>query len=203
MAPQFRFVGGSLALDFVNTVGDRLHEPTRRDYFRSIVDVIDWAAAAGLTGERPIRRPSERDLRRVVAARERLYLMFVAVAAGRTASANDLSRLNELVGAARSQQRIVSTPAGFAWRWPRSVPELDRVVGTIALDAAALLTSPRQTLVKQCSDDCCGWLFVDQSRSGRRCWCSMGDCGNRAKARRHYARKRDRQSRQQRVGRKR
>jgi predicted RNA-binding Zn ribbon-like protein len=32
----------------------------------------------------------------------------------------------------------------------------------------------------------CGWLFVDESRNGSRRWCSMKDCGNRAKARRHY-----------------
>ena len=34
----------------------------------------------------------------------------------------------------------------------------------------------------------CGWLFLDTSRSGRRRWCSMQSCGNRAKARRFYAR---------------
>ena len=32
------------------------------------------------------------------------------------------------------------------------------------------------------------WLFFDQSRPGRRKWCDMRDCGNRAKVRRHYRR---------------
>jgi predicted RNA-binding Zn ribbon-like protein len=194
MTPRFGFVGGSLALDFVNTVGNRLHKPARRDYFRSMADVVDWAVAAGLTQARSIRGGSGSDLRRVVATRERFYRIFVAFA-------DDLASLNDLVWAARRQQRITPTPAGFAWRWARSVPELDRVVGEIALDAAALLTSPRHTQIRQCHDDYCGWLFVDQSRSGRRRWCSMGDCGNRAKARRHYERTRERQSGQQRVGR--
>jgi predicted RNA-binding Zn ribbon-like protein len=31
---------------------------------------------------------------------------------------------------------------------------------------------------------------VDTSRKGNRRWCSMGDCGNRHKARRHYHRHR-------------
>lgn len=44
-------------------------------------------------------------------------------------------------------------------------------------------------LIKQCEDDRgCGWLFVDDSRLKNRRWCSMGDCGNVAKARRHRAR---------------
>ena len=191
MTPRFQFVGGSRAVDFVNTVGNRLDTPTRHDYFRSIADVADWAIAAGLGGEqRSIGRLSGRDLRRVVAFRERLYRMFVAFAGGRTASAADLAALNDLVGAARRQQRIVRTPERFTWRWVPSLPDLDRVIGEIALDAAALLTSSRHAQVRQCSDGSCGWLFVDESRGGRRRWCSMADCGNRAKARRHYERRR-------------
>jgi predicted RNA-binding Zn ribbon-like protein len=34
----------------------------------------------------------------------------------------------------------------------------------------------------------CILFFYDTLRSGRRQWCSMAGCGNRAKARRHYAR---------------
>jgi predicted RNA-binding Zn ribbon-like protein len=36
----------------------------------------------------------------------------------------------------------------------------------------------------------CGWLFLDRSRNGSRRWCSMDDCGARAKARRLTARRR-------------
>ena len=34
----------------------------------------------------------------------------------------------------------------------------------------------------------CGWLFLDLSKNASRRWCDMRVCGNRAKARRHYAR---------------
>jgi predicted RNA-binding Zn ribbon-like protein len=52
------------------------------------------------------------------------------------------------------------------------------------------MTGPRAERVRQCADEQgCGWLFLDQSRLNNRRWCSMGDCGNRAKARRHYRRK--------------
>jgi len=38
----------------------------------------------------------------------------------------------------------------------------------------------------------CGWLFLDSSRNHTRRGCDMRVCGNRAKARRHYERQRDR-----------
>jgi predicted RNA-binding Zn ribbon-like protein len=58
----------------------------------------------------------------------------------------------------------------------------------VARAAAELLTSPDRTTVRACPGDDCGWLFIDQR--GRRRWCSMSACGNRAKARRHAERHR-------------
>ena len=53
---------------------------------------------------------------------------------------------------------------------------------------ADLLTSGDLARVQSCGDPECGWLFVDASRAGSRRWCAMDGCGNRNKARRHYAR---------------
>jgi predicted RNA-binding Zn ribbon-like protein len=44
--------------------------------------------------------------------------------------------------------------------------------------------------LRRCDDDGCGWLFLDTTRNHSRRWCSSGDCGNRDRARRHYARNR-------------
>jgi predicted RNA-binding Zn ribbon-like protein len=48
--------------------------------------------------------------------------------------------------------------------------------------AAELLTSDDVRFVRACPGSGCGWLFLD--RRGRRQWCTMETCGNRAKARR-------------------
>ena len=36
-----------------------------------------------------------------------------------------------------------------------------------------------------CANDGCRWVFEDTSRAGRRRWCDMSSCGNRAKVRRY------------------
>jgi predicted RNA-binding Zn ribbon-like protein len=43
-----------------------------------------------------------------------------------------------------------------------------------------------------CANDECSWRFVDRSPAGRRRWCDMRTCGNRAKVARHRARARQR-----------
>src|SRR3712207_5787120 len=40
-----------------------------------------------------------------------------------------------------------------------------------------------------CANDGCRWVFYDESRAGRRRWCAMSSCGNRAKAARRRARR--------------
>ena len=55
--------------------------------------------------------------------------------------------------------------------------------------AADLLASSDVALVRACSSPTCQWLFLDTSKNHHRRWCSMKQCGNRAKVRRFYAKK--------------
>ena len=57
----------------------------------------------------------------------------------------------------------------------------ERILAEIARAAGDLLTSDALNRVRQCSNPNCSWLFVDTSRAGRRRWCDMKVCGNRAK----------------------
>jgi predicted RNA-binding Zn ribbon-like protein len=60
----------------------------------------------------------------------------------------------------------------------------------IAVDAIELITS--EASVRVCAADDCGLRFLDASPKRNRQWCSMSRCGNRAKARAHYARSKSR-----------
>ncbi|MGH3244471.1 MAG: CGNR zinc finger domain-containing protein [Spirillospora sp.] len=55
-----------------------------------------------------------------------------------------------------------------------------------------LATAPPDRL-RHCDGPECVLWFLDTSRNGRRRWCSMSGCGNRAKANAHYARTTTRQ----------
>jgi predicted RNA-binding Zn ribbon-like protein len=75
-------------------------------------------------------------------------------------------------------------PRGYHWQEARRHDPLERPLWPLVWDATALLTSDRDWVE---ADGHCGWMFLDLSRQRTRRWCSMEDCGNRAKARRHYA----------------
>jgi predicted RNA-binding Zn ribbon-like protein len=88
-------------------------------------------------------------------------------------------------GHSRVYQRPGATNT-FFWGWAGRT--IDRPLWAIVRSAADLLVSDDRTQLRECSADDCHWLFLDTTRNRSRQWCSMTSCGNRAKARRHYAR---------------
>jgi predicted RNA-binding Zn ribbon-like protein len=51
--------------------------------------------------------------------------------------------------------------------------------------AADALVNGELERVRRCADPRCSRVFFDGSRNGKRRWCEMATCGNRAKAARH------------------
>ena len=69
--------------------------------------------------------------------------------------------------------------------------EGDPVSGALARLAEAIareLTQEDKERLRICANDECRWVFRDNSPAGRRKWCDMSSCGNRAKAARHRER---------------
>ncbi len=190
---------GQICLDFANTAGDHASDQPEESLL-TYDDLVDWAARASVASQAEARalraaareRPEEaqRALARVITLREAIYRIFVAQIARQPAPVADLATLNAMLVSLASSPRIVATTDGaFTWEWPLDHASLDWPARVVALSAAGLLTSEERERVGQCADEGgCGWLFLDTSRNRSRRWCSMGDCGNRAKQRRHTQR---------------
>jgi predicted RNA-binding Zn ribbon-like protein len=71
------------------------------------------------------------------------------------------------------------------------VPVGDAFAGLMipVVDSAAdALINDELPRVRRCSDPRCPRVFLDGTKNGRRRWCDMATCGNRAKAARHRSR---------------
>jgi predicted RNA-binding Zn ribbon-like protein len=198
-AATLKLLGGRLSLDFANTA-DWHASDHPVEFLTSYSDLVAWSQRVGILTDhqaqrllkKAARRPEDATavLERAIALREAIYRMFTAISHGRPPQAADLATFNAELSEALAQSRIVSTAQGFTWDWVGAEDALDQMLWPVVHDAAGLLTSEDLDRVGQCADDRCGWLFLDTSRNRSRRWCSMENCGNRAKARRHYKRKR-------------
>jgi predicted RNA-binding Zn ribbon-like protein len=124
----------------------------------------------------------------VLALREAIYRLFHAVAAKGKAPEAELRALNAALADAPVRRVIEPGPGGgFGWRV--EADGLDPLTPML-WSAADLLVSRRLGRVKLCANEECLYLFLDDSKSANRRWCSMSACGNRAKVRRFNERKR-------------
>ncbi|HYY56997.1 MAG TPA: ABATE domain-containing protein [Pyrinomonadaceae bacterium] len=192
-------VGGRLCLDFANTI-HCYHAEELLDDLKSYADLVSWSRQAGVISEREARallreaakRPSraEAALERARALRNAIYEIFTAVANGRGPKREDLALLNAALSEAMARTRVVATADGFSWDWAGDEAALEQMLWPIARSAADLLTSAELNRTRECGGDKCTWLFMDTSKNRSRRWCDMKGCGNRAKSRRHYERRR-------------
>ena len=181
-----RLVGGRLCLDFANSanwdgqaiVDEKLATPA---------DIVAWARHAGLGTVVAGRQDAVGALAQLRALRADLRRLFVAAATGGEPPRAPLARLNRLLAAHGGRLRLAA--AGGRLRHGAARGLMDAVGLPVAISAVELLTSSDLGRVKICPAHQCEWLFLDDSRNGTRRWCSMADCGNRAKARLHYDRK--------------
>ncbi|MDE3176134.1 MAG: CGNR zinc finger domain-containing protein, partial [Pseudomonadota bacterium] len=92
--------------------------------------------------------------------------------------------------AALARARLAPQGGRYGWSWRAREHPIEATLGPICLSALKLLQSADCGRVRQCPGDLCGWLFHDASRNGRRRWCEMQVCGNRAKQKRFAERAR-------------
>lgn len=195
----FTLIGERLWLDFVNT--DDVRRGARIDLLRDFESLVRFLeAGAILDGERAtgMRRRAQQqpagaaaalvDARRVRAA---LRALAERGAHSEKIRGDALAEINRVLGRSAGTRRVESRADGSFAR--AFVPVGDAFAGLIipvVESAADALIAGELARVRRCSDPRCSRVFYDATRNGRRRWCDMATCGNRAKAARFRERER-------------
>jgi predicted RNA-binding Zn ribbon-like protein len=128
----------------------------------------------------PAVRPE--DLASAVTLRDALRRAIAAVADGGQLSPRDVETLNSY--AADEPPIVALSPQGRMLRI--ATDPVRCALAAIARDGIAIVARRGRDL-RRCEG--CDAYFIDDSRAGRRRWCSMERCGNRAKVAGYRARR--------------
>jgi predicted RNA-binding Zn ribbon-like protein len=192
---------GRLCLGLVNTKHPRLGRHVQ-DILTEYRDLVIWNRSLGMLTPEQERRllqlartqPEEAVtiFERALALREASFGVFSDVASGSAPKREDLDVLQGVYAEAMRHAYLSARAHDFSWEW--GADEAHGEVMKLLLWPAAhsvielLTASGEMSRLKECPG--CGYLFLDTSKTGNRRWCSMNECGSRAKMRRQYARKR-------------
>ncbi len=180
-------LGGRLCLDFANTA-TRPDAGPALDRLQTLEDLIAWGEHAGVlspeTAERyradaaadpPI---AELQIERARALRDAIHAALTG-----TGDLDEAIRVIQRNAGGAEPLRLETGEAGVRV----SCASVLGCIGALTANSAIeLLATGARERVKTCAGETCRWLFLDESPTGRRRWCSMSLCGNRAKARRYY-----------------
>lgn len=143
------------------------------------VDAIRPAAAKELLRQsREDRDEAARIFNHVLNLRSLFSRITGSLCAGKLPAKKDLEELGDAVEEVQpTPLRFSAAPGGGAWTWGRVEKGLGWPRRELVLSMAVLLSSDDRRHVRQCAGKDCTVVFVDNSRSRRRRWCSMGACG--------------------------
>lgn len=192
------FIGERLWLDFVNSDdAARSRKGGRIDALDSFSGFVRWLGSTRvLDAERAsamLKRAQQQPTGASAALHEARRIRNVLRALAERGGAPEERAMNAAIG---EINRILGRSAGTRRVEPRSdggfvrnfVTAGDVFAGLlipVIESAADALVNGEMERVRRCADPRCSRVFFDGSRNGKRRWCEMATCGNRAKAARH------------------
>ena len=184
-------VGIDACMDLINS--EELTNGIPEEHLGTSDDAIAYFTTRGLAHEATLRAQVEREgaeawLRRIHGTRAALREVWDAEVEERFPDQAALDTVNAVLREAPRIELIRSeTCCGVGHRHSADDP---------TGEALALVTQPLVEAIaghatdrfRICANNGCRWVFEDTSRGGRRRWCDMTTCGNRAKVRRFRSR---------------
>jgi predicted RNA-binding Zn ribbon-like protein len=134
-------------------------------------------------------RVAARDLERVHAVRNALREVADAVVEHRSPGADAIDEVNRALHA-RQVIELTAADDGCNVDHRHVGDPVDDALARLSEALVQELVSGQPDRIRICDNDTCRWVFYDTSRTGRRRWCDMATCGNRAKQARHRAKAR-------------
>jgi predicted RNA-binding Zn ribbon-like protein len=183
------------AFDFLNTL--ELENGALVERLSSLDTAVAWLVDAGVasdatavTGHTTTAAEREVLLHRLITTRTALRDIAHALAHEESPPRSAIDEVNRAL-ASRERIELVASEDGVRLGHSHVGDPIDDVLARIAEPIVREIGNGHDDRIRICASDTCRWLFYDESRAGRRRWCDMATCGNRAKAQRHRARQKE------------
>jgi predicted RNA-binding Zn ribbon-like protein len=196
--PHGHQVGLQVGLDFVNTSELERGRPT--DHLTDLPTALEWLRAHLLLHQTAVTAALERAeadpafgdriLGRIRRVRDAMRDLVEAQAERRPPSRDHLAEINRSL---RTHYVYVLVPApdGVSMDHRHEGDPVEGALGRLVESLAREVSQGHVDRLRVCANEACQWVYFDTSRTGRRRWCDMATCGNRAKAARHRERRRE------------
>ncbi len=177
-------------LDFVNSKS--YDDGVPNEHLATVDDAIAYLTARGLAHEDALRAQAAADepawLGRVHELRAAVRRIWDAEVDHCTPDQGAFDTVNAILREAPRIELVAGDHCcGIGHRHTADDP-LGEALARLVQPLVEAIAGGQTARFRVCANDGCRWVFEDRSRAGRRRWCDMTSCGNRAKVRRYRSR---------------
>lgn len=186
-SPIVVLLGGRLAVDFANAPS----YPAAPDHDLSWEEFVTFLEASHivsaergaelLTLSQTDPRAAFAVLSRAMRLRNALREAFGALVRNQRVRGEWVGPINEVLRITEGHDELVQDDERWKLEFIAREGGLDWLLAAIARSAAEILVEGAKARIRRCANPGCELFFCDNSRTGRRRWCSMAICGNRHK----------------------
>lgn len=177
---KYEFVGNNLGVDFINTEVNVKGELV--DLLQTESDVMAWLEQANIDAD--LARGI--NVGELLAYREKTRQILTQIIENKSIENDAIATLNNYLQNYKMHYQFEHSSEGYQLINQNVCHSTSDIIGLLAYELANMLASDQRTYLKRCLNPDCVLMFVDNSRSHKRRWCSMDTCGNRAKVSKHY-----------------
>jgi len=186
-----------LSCNFINTVyawrGTNLNE-----YLKSYDDVIAWCRKLSVYDNDYLNslqqqananpEKAKHALHKIVLVRQLMYDFISSIAAeDRDQYALLIRKINPFISEALAHVDLIFENDGFKTGFRKLPTDLESPLWPVLKSLQDLILHADLTRIKECPK--CGWVFLDETKNGRRRWCSPVECGTYDKMLRYNKKK--------------
>lgn len=182
-APELKFVGGRLALDFVNSIPPEVELSWEQliAFLGSAQIVTPERGGELLTLIRSDPQSAEALLRKAQRLGSALRTALDTLLRRQKLLREWIEPINEILRITEGHDELVSADHHWSIEFMARENGLEWLLAAVARSAAEIIAEGPQARLRLCANPRCGLFFYDTSRTHRRRWCSMMVCGNRHK----------------------
>lgn len=183
LEPTLRFVGGRLALDFINIVPStaELSWGQLISFLQATRIVTPERGGELLALSHSNPQAAEALLRKGQRLGSALRVTFDALLHKQKILREWVEPVNEILRITEGHDELVLADRGWEIEFVAREGGLEWLLAAVARSAAEIIAEGAHARLRLCANPRCGLLFYDTSRTHRRRWCSMTVCGNRSK----------------------
>jgi predicted RNA-binding Zn ribbon-like protein len=185
---RFLYIGGRLAVDFVNSEYSPLGPTAGLQDWEGLVEFLSGAGVVGparamdlLSWRHSAPQVLPGLLQRALRLRAAIRSSLEARVARAAVAEASVEVINDGLRVTEGHDELVWEQGDWRLKFHAREEALEWLLAAMARSAAEVIAEGPEAPVRKCANPNCGLFFYDHSRTRRRRWCVMSVCGNRSK----------------------